>query len=479
MTIEDIISRAEGQTFDCKSFSIEPKALAQTMVAMANADGGILAVGISDRKRMIEGVDVNEAHLNELLRTPFDFCVPTVNARFELVPCVNMRGEADHVLVFHIEQSAELHATQSDECFLRIGDKSRRLTFAERVQLMYDKGVQRYEDTIVHDATTDDLDMDAVADYMQVLGYGKTPREFLIENFGFLRIKDGREQVSVACILLFGKHPQRFFPRARVRFIKYAGTEEKVGREMNVVKDITYEGTLISQIRQMVQLLELMTDEHTFLGPNGIFITQRQYPQFVLQEMIVNAVCHRDYAISGTEIQVKLFANRLVCESPGTLPGNVRTHNIRHTHFSRNPHIAQYLKAYKYVKEFGEGVDRMCRELSELGIVEPLYHQEAFILKVTTMAANDNETITHEPINDGIETIKPNNETINEPLKLNGDPLKVIYELICRHPSVSAVELANISGKSYTTVKRYIKILLDMHLVRREGAKKIGGYLAI
>ena len=61
----------------------------------------------------------------------------------------------------------------------------------------------------------------------------------------------------------------------------------------------------------------------------------------------------------------------------------VRTDNIRHTHFSRNPKIAEYLKAYDYVKEFGEGVDRMCRELSAIGTKEPQYHLVAFIMKAS------------------------------------------------------------------------------------------------
>ena len=51
MTIEDIKDRPEGQTFDCKSAKIEPKALAVPIVAMVNADGGMLAIGISDKTR--------------------------------------------------------------------------------------------------------------------------------------------------------------------------------------------------------------------------------------------------------------------------------------------------------------------------------------------------------------------------------------------------------------------------------------------
>ena len=56
MTIQEIATRKEDQTFDCKSIQIDPKALAVPIVAMANADGGVIAIGVSDKTRKIEGV---------------------------------------------------------------------------------------------------------------------------------------------------------------------------------------------------------------------------------------------------------------------------------------------------------------------------------------------------------------------------------------------------------------------------------------
>lgn len=241
-TIEEIRQMPEGQTFDCKSIHIEPKALANTIVAMANADGGMIAVGISDKTRRIEGVNQDKAHLNEILRTPFDFCVPTISVTTEFMPCQDSEGNDNHILIIHVPASPRLHANQADEVFWRVGDKSRKLPFEERLQLMYDKGERYYEDIPAYDATIEDIDIDAVKAYMKRIGYGKSPMEYLQENKGFLTYKGDVPQVSTACILLFGKNPQNFFPRARVRFIKYYGTEEKVGREMNVIKDVTFEG---------------------------------------------------------------------------------------------------------------------------------------------------------------------------------------------------------------------------------------------
>ncbi|MCD7941936.1 MAG: ATP-binding protein [Bacteroides intestinalis] len=129
ITIEELLAREEGQTFDRKSIQIKPKDLAVAMVAMANADGGDLVVGISDTKREVEGVDGNEIKLNDIRRTPFDFCVPSVNAITELVPCIDRNGQHNHVLVFHIEPGLRVYANQADEVFLRVGDKSKKTFF--------------------------------------------------------------------------------------------------------------------------------------------------------------------------------------------------------------------------------------------------------------------------------------------------------------------------------------------------------------
>lgn len=463
-TIEEILQMQEGQTFDRKSILIEPSHLATIIVAMANADGGMIAVGISDKTRRIDGVDQDKKHLNDILRTPLDFCAPSVPVTTDYVPCTDAEGRENRVLLMFVPASPRLHANQADEVFWRVGDKSRKLTFDERLQLMYDKGERYYEDSTAYDATFDDIDMDAVKAYMKRIGYGKSAMEYLQENKGFVTYKGDVPQVSAACILLFGKHPQTFFPRARVRFIKYFGTEEKVGREMNVIKDVTFDGRILEQIQKTVEYLETQVKEHSYLGENGIFKTDREYPKFVIQEMVVNSVCHRDYSIKGTEIQIKMFDDRLVFETPGKLPGIVRTDNIRHTHFSRNPKIAEYLKAYDYVKEFGEGVDRMCRELWALGVKEPQYNLVAFIMKATVCAniLDEGQGTNHA------DQKRPESDQ-------KSDQMRIILELIKSNPSISRVELSEKTGLHDSSVKRRLKTLVDEGLIQRVGPDK-GGY---
>lgn len=387
MTIEEVLAKDEKQIFDRKSIQINPVDLSDTLCAFANADGGTVAIGISDKKRRVEGVDYHLAQLNEILRTPIDFCNPTVPVTTEMVECVNSDGKPDHVLLMHIEASPLLHANQADEVYLRVGDKSKRLSFQDRLTLTYAKGLRFFEDEPVYGATADDVDLDFVREYIKRIGYMKKPEEYLRENKKFITVQDSKEQVSAAAILLFGKNPQQFFPRASIRFIRYDGIDSKVGREMNVVKDVVFEGRILDQVRQAADYIKTQMKEKTYLGHDGVFITEEEYGEFVRTEMVVNAVAHCDYGIKGTDIQIKMFDDRLEVDSPGTFAGMVKKENIRYTHFSRNPKIAAFLKDYGYVKEYGEGVERMCRELETIGLPAPVFNTDTFILKATVRSA--------------------------------------------------------------------------------------------
>ena len=358
MTIEEVLAMNEKQIFDRKSILIRPADLSDTLCAFANADGGTVAIGISDKNRRIEGVDNYQGQLNDILRVPIDFCNPTVPVTTEMVDCVNSKGKPDHVLLMHIEASPQFHANQADEAFVRVGDKNKKLDFNDRLTLMYAKGVRYYEDEPVADATIDDLDLDFVGEYCKRIGYAKSPEEYVRENKKFVTMKDGKEQVSVAAILLFGKNPQLFFPRAYIRFIRYDGTEALVGKDMNVIKDKIFEGRILEQVEQAVEFIKIQMKEKTYLGHDGIFVTEEEYNEFIRTEIVVNAATHRDYGIKGTDIQIKMFDDRLEVDSPGTFAGMVKKENIRYTHFSRNPKIAAFLKAIVGHPRISHGIRR-------------------------------------------------------------------------------------------------------------------------
>lgn len=326
--IEYLQFTPEGQRFDRKSAKIDAKALAIHIIAFANADGGTLVIGVEDNGD-ITGIDGYETKINELLRAPFDYCIPSITVETDILDCGDRNGKPNHILLMCIFPSSQLHANQADEVFYRVGDKSKKMSFEQRTRLMYAKGGLYFEDAPVRNATLDDIDLDFVESYIEKIGYGRSALEYLRSNKDFITTRNGQEEISGAAILLFGKNPQRFFQRARVRFIRYEGTEAKFGTEMNVVKDVVFNGKILDMVRKSTEFVKGQIKEHSFLGQDGRFVTIPELPEFCWTELIVNAIGHRDYSIARTDIQIKMFDDHLTVESPGMLPGLVRTSNIR------------------------------------------------------------------------------------------------------------------------------------------------------
>ena len=473
-SIDELINRKEDQTFDRKSARKDPKGLSNHFSAFANADGGTLVIGIEDNG-VVTGIDEYPENVNEILRVPFDFCRPSIRVETEVVECIDRNGRPNHLLIITIPQSTELHANQQDDVYYRMGDKSQKLSFDDRLRLMYSKGTRYYEDEPVADSTIDDIDMDVVAAYCEKIGYTKSAQEYITQNKSFIVTKGGHSEMSGAAILLFGKDPQRFFQRARIRFIRYEGTEAKVGAEMNVIKDRLFTGRILDMLEAALSFVQDQIKEHTHLDQGGKFVTTPEYPEFVWKELIVNAVAHRDYSIKGTDIQIKMFDDRIVVESPGNLPGIVRLNNMRQVHFSRNPKIAAYLHEYDYVQEFGEGVDRIYREMESAGLPGPEYRDVAFMLHVTVRngaeaadGAND-----ENGANSGANGKKGANSGANEKhTAVLAENELIIYQYIKEHAEAATNMIAEGTGLPLRTTQRYVSMLKEKGYIDNEGNRK-------
>lgn len=459
-TLEELCTKKENQVFDRKSARKDAKGLSNHIVAFANADGGTLDIGVEDNGE-ITGIDAYTNNINDILRVPFDYCNPSVRVTTETVECKDKDGNLNHLLIMTIPQSSELHANQQDEVYYRMGDKSKKLNFDERLQLMYAKGSRYYEDEPVFRSTLDDIDMDFVAEYCKKIGYTKSPEEYIRQNKDYIVKHDGREEMSGAALLLFGADPQRFFPRARVRFIRYDGTEAKVGTQMNVIKDEVFSGRILDMVQQALDFVRSQIKERTRLGGDGRFVTTPEYPEFAWKESIVNAVAHRDYSIKGTDIQIKMFDDRITVESPGILPGIVRLSNLRTVHFSRNPKIAEFLHQYDYVKEFGEGVDRMFKEMENAGLPAPEYSDNVFMLNVT---------IRNGAINEKSGVI---NGAINGAINLSSTE-RAVLEAIIDTPNITKEKLQIVTSLGKGTIDRAIKTLKEKEIIKRVGSNKNG-----
>lgn len=466
MDINDILALEESQTFDRKSININPKDFAIPLIAFANADGGMIAVGISDKTKRIEGIDGNINKINELRRVPYDYCNPTIDAQFEEIECIDDNGNPNHILLVHVKPSLTVHVNQAEQAFKRIGDKSKLLRFNDHKQLFFDKGDLTYEDMFSVTSTITDLDLNLVNDYIKRIGYSKTAEEYLIQNHNFIN-KNGN--ASYAALLLFGKNPQSNtkLSRAYIRIIKYDGTEAQTGTRMNVIQDKIFTGTILNMIKSATDFLDTQIKKPSYLNSDGTFTQTEEYPKFVRQELIVNAVTHRDYNIQGREIRIQIFDDRLVVESPGVLPQTVNTSNIRYTHFSRNPKIAEFLRVYNYVKEYGEGVDRIYEDLANAKMQDPIYSIKSFTTQVIiynkknikskqtniNITNNQDIKISKQDFLDLINAQNYNNPTIKK--------LELIYNSIDSNQIFSATDIANITKSSKSTSKLLLEKLRD------------------
>ena len=182
-------------------------------------------------------------------------------------------------------------------------------------------------------------------------------------------------------------------------------------------------------------------------------------------------------------------------ESPGRLPGLVRADNIRHTHFSRNPKIAEFLRVFNFVKEYGEGVDRMCLEMETKGLRGPEYHTNAFLLQtVVYNAASKKSQVMVEKLAIGtekpaIQHKKPafgnkklaieilesaiRRQNYNEPSLKN---IITIYNAIETDQIFGAPEVKDILKCSVSASKEIMKKLRDIGAIQNVKGKGKGKY---
>ena len=160
LTLEYMQTERENKYFDRKSRQIRAAELAPHISAFANADGGTLVIGISDKKRTLEGINIcGDDKINEFINAPKDFCRPMPRYKEEFVNITNSSGKSDRLLLLHIESSPDqVIRTSNDRTYLRIGDKSKEMLGENLRNLEYAKGSRHFEDEINQYATIEDLD---------------------------------------------------------------------------------------------------------------------------------------------------------------------------------------------------------------------------------------------------------------------------------------------------------------------------------
>lgn len=104
-------------------------------------------------------------------------------------------------------------------------------------------------------------------------------------------------ELTNATILLFSNNPTKYLPQARLRILKYNSNYQKVGEQINVVKDVTFDESIHNIIVKSKQFIQTILRDFQYLDKNGMFKIMPEYPEFAWVESIVNALTHRNYSI--------------------------------------------------------------------------------------------------------------------------------------------------------------------------------------
>ena len=473
----------ENKYFDRKSAKIKPSDIADLISAFANAEGGTIAIGISDKKKTLEGINsFGEDKINSFINAPKDYCKPMPDYREEFLDIVNENGEPDRLLLLHIRPSVDqIIRTTNDSTFLRIGDKTREVKGTDLRNLEYSKNTRHYEEECNTDAEIEDLDEGLLAEYKHRIGADEIPIYQVLKARGFIRRIHGEEKLTNAAVLLFASTVTQFFSNCRIRFIRYDGTSAEVGTRMNIIKDVNIEEPLPRLIEKAKQFMSIQLREFTALDPKtGLFRTQPEYPEFAWLEGIVNAVTHREYAMTGNYIRVTMYDDRLEILSPGRLPNLVTVDNIRETRFSRNPQIARVLTEFGLVRELNEGVKRIYADMAEQNLDAPIYTENE--QAVTLILKNNIEKRNVKDKEDGTD------QTTQDPTQATQDPTQAIHNpstrerilsVIRANPNVTQTQISLEIGFPVNSVKYYIRKMRDEKIIAREGTSQKGKWIIL
>ncbi len=346
--------------------------VAETLAAMANADGGTLALGIEDDGTPT-GVNYPQKRLQTILEAPSRLVSPPLKAQHQKV---ELDGKC--ILVFEVDWSPEVHQLSDGRYLLRIDDKNVPFPAADIAAIKAGKRKRFTEMQVVPDATLQDLDADLLTIFGQKTGLD-LPADELLLQFRLAQRRNGRLVLTLAAVLLFANDPLQWHPSCHIDFVKWEGTERRFGTALNVIKRVRIEGPLPVLIEKAFEVIWPHIRERQRLV--DLFFEERfEYPTFAWQEAIINAVAHRDYAFEGTPVEVWMFDNRMEIRSPGNLVEPVTLKKIRNrerVHASRNPRIVRVLTEWGFMRELGEGIPRMHEVMEQEGLKPPEFRLEA------------------------------------------------------------------------------------------------------
>jgi predicted HTH transcriptional regulator len=378
--------------------------VAGEMVAFANAEGGVIFLGV-DNSGLVRGLPDDRIGAVEswVVNVATNNCNPPIHPILRKERLPTSGGSDALVMLVEIRRGLYVHRTSTGRYYMRVGPDKRDLAPAELARLLQGRGrAFVFDEQPVPTATAEDLDRERLEQFF-VSGPFSIPWPDLLRNTRVVaKADDGPDRPTVAGLLAFGKEPRDHLPSAYIEAAVYRA-ERLTSNELVHAERI--EGRVDAQIDEATAFVDRF-----MLRPARKPAGREEHPQYdigAVHEAIVNALAHRDYAITGAKIRLFLYADRLELYSPGALPNTLTIETMPYRVFTRNQLLVGFLSRMKsprtgraFLESRGEGVRKILEASETLSGRRPTYELFGEELRLTIWA----KPSPHEVLDSGVET---------------------------------------------------------------------------
>ena len=461
LSAENVSSLAEDRRVERKAGAKirQTDELAEYMSMWSNTvDGGLLLLGIADNGEIqgLSSLPQSDLNLYESFHTTK---CPEAMPDHKRIP-VKINGKPDFVIASFIPYRGVLVSTNRDQSFIRRGDKKHKMSAEERDDFRSTRHERTWEQRPSPLNFPSEFNKDilkTICDNFRSLESKDSWSDIeVLKDRNLLLDHEGTVRATNALALVAGANPRSFYPSCRVRIQRFRGIAEQQGDQWRPIRDVYAEGSIPSIISKASEIIDSLNYDVTWLGRDGKFQTTNEYPKWAWFEALVNALVHRSYSYSGSEITVKFFSDRLEFESPGGFVPPVNEGNVYSQRSSRNPNMMDALRLVGFVKMTREGTRRMRESMEQWELPAPVFSQESINgVSVRVTLRNDHEKRERATSRDvasyiGVDAWKYLTET---EIKILG--------FAFRNPRVQVAEISRLTGRTWNTSKKDLDRLVN------------------
>lgn len=339
----EMISRGEGLSLEFKE---KPVKLGEEVVAMANAEGGFILVGVSDEGRIV-GCDAKKTL--EALSSSMQTISPIPKVKTETVS-INQKK----ILVIHVSKSPSL-VSMGSLAYIRIGTSKRPLSIQEIFSLGVEMGEFRWDEQIsrVEFKKADETLIDFFFKRMEKVRGRRVKRLEYLKAVKAVRKKGRKLCLTNAGLLFFTQEPQAYLANTGARIIMVNEKEEPV-------QQTEFRGALWKMADEITDWFARNL-EYVELKVGARVERVLEYPLEALREAVINALLHRNYSLEA-DVRIFTHRDRVRIRSPGGLMPGVNLDEPEHV--PRNPALCQLMFDVGYTEKYGYGI-RMMRKIAE------------------------------------------------------------------------------------------------------------------